>query len=192
MLNQELDTNVNGAAGVSSGIRVFLVEDDALIRECLRAMLELEPDIEVVGEAPAACYAIPTLESIEVDVVLMDIGMPGIDGIEATRRLKERDPELTVVMLTSNQDDVQDAIEAGAKGYLMKACTSQQLIQGIKAAHDGQVSIDPLLTGGLIREMADLKRGEGQTLITQRQLEVLKLVADGTRYREIATKLSLS
>ena len=177
----------------SSKIKVYLVEDDALIRECLQALLDLEPDVEVVGEAATADQAVLTLSSLAVDVVLMDIGLPGMNGIEATRQIKERDPDLAVVMLTSSRDEyVEAAIEAGAMGYLMKSCTSQQLVQAIVAAHHGQVPIDPALTGGLVRQMAELKKAQRGTLLTSRQMDVLRLVATGTRYRNIADSLSLS
>ena len=177
----------------SRSIRVYLVEDDALIRECLRARLELAPDIEVVGDAARADQAILTLRSLEADVVLMDIGLPGMDGLEATRRLRDSDPELAIVMLTSyGSEYVEDAFEAGATGYLVKSCTSQQLVHAIEAAQNGQVPIDPSLTGGLLHQMADLRITQRETLLTSRQMEVLKLVATGTRHRDIANTLSLS
>lgn len=193
MSRTEHQLNVERSPDPSSAVRVYLVEDDTLVRECLGAMLDVDPEIEVVGEAPRADRAILTLDSLDVDVVLMDIGLPGMNGIEATRQLKRRNPELAVVMLTSYTDEyVEDAIEAGATGYLVKSCTSQQLVQAIKAAHDGHVPIDPSLTGGLLRQMTDLRRAHRETLLTQRQTDILTLVAAGTRYREIASSLALS
>ncbi len=192
MVRPERQPGVNRGQAPSSGIRVYLVEDDALIRECLRAMLDLEPGIEVVGEAARAEQAVLAIDSLDVDVVLMDIGLPGMSGIETTRRLKERDVELSVLVLTSHEDEYVEAIEAGATGYVMKSCTSQQLVQAIKAANDGQVPIDPSLTGNLVRQMAELRRAKHETILTQRQMDILKLVAAGTRYKEIASTLSLS
>ena len=191
-MRAERQPGINRRQAPSSGIRVYLVEDDALIRECLRAMLDVEPDIEVVGEASSAEQAILALDSLDVDVVLMDIGLPIMNGIETTRRLKERDVELSVLMLTSHPDQYVEAIEAGSTGYVMKSCTSQQLVQAIKAANDGQVPIDPSLTGDLVRQMAELKRTNRKTLLTRRQMDILKLVAAGTRYKEIASTLFLS
>ncbi len=176
-----------------SDIRVYLVEDQALIRESLCAMLELEPGIEVVGEAAEGDRALQELETIDVDVVLMDIGLPGRDGIEITHLLKQKRPNLAVVMLTSYQDEyVTEAGEAGASGYILKSCSRQQLVEAIRAAYRGQVPIDPSLTGRLVRELAELKEAHRESLLTPRQVDVLKLVATGTRYREIAAKLFVS
>ena len=177
----------------TANIRVYQVEDQALIRESLRAMLEQEPGIEVVGEAADANRAIQELKTLDVDVVLMDIRLPGTDGIEATRLLKQTYQNLAVVILTSYQDEYMiEAIEAGASGYILKSCTGQQLVQALRATYRGQVPIDPSLTGRLVRELAELKGAHRQSLLTPRQTEILKLVAIGTRYKEIAATLFVS
>ncbi len=174
-------------------IRVYIVEDQALIRASLRAMLELEPEIEVVGEAPEANQALQEIEAPGVDIVLMDIGLPGMDGIQATRLLKQKHQGLPVVMLTSYQDEyVAEALEAGASGYILKSSTRQQLVQAVKSAHDGQAPIDPSVTGKLVREIAELKRAHADSLLTPRQVAILKLVASGTKYKEIASELFIS
>ncbi len=174
-------------------IRVYLVEDQALIRESLRAMLQLEADIEVVGEAAEAELALQTLETLDVDLVLMDIGLPKMDGIEATRVLKGKRHDLPVVMLTSNQDEyLTKALAAGASGFILKSCTRQQLVDAIKVAFQGQVPIDPSLTGRLVRDIAELQQVRRESLLTPRQVEILKMVAEGTRYAEVATKLFVS
>ena len=116
-----------------------------------------------------------------------------MDGIEATRLLKQKRQDMVVVMLTSYQDEyVTEALEAGASGYVLKACTRQQLVQALTAAYQGQVPIDPSLTGRLVRKMAELERAHRESLLTPRQLEILKLVAAGTRYGEIAARLFVS
>ncbi len=177
----------------TSNIRVYLVEDQALIRQSLRVMLDLEPGIEIVGEADRAGRALQELEALDVDVVLMDIGLPDTDGIETTRRLKKKRQDLAVVMLTSYLDEyLAEAIEAGASGYLVKSCTRQQLREAIIAANQGQVPIDPAVTGKLISEMAELKKAHRESLLTPRQVEILRLVAAGNRYAEIATTLFVS
>ncbi|MEE9325266.1 MAG: response regulator transcription factor [Dehalococcoidia bacterium] len=169
------------------------MEDQALIRASLRAMLELEPEIEVVGEAPEANQALQEIEAPGVDIVLMDIGLPGMDGIQATRLLKQKHQGLPVVMLTSYQDEyVAEALEAGASGYILKSSTRQQLVQAVKSAHDGQAPIDPSVTGKLVREIAELKRAHADSLLTPRQVAILKLVASGTKYKEIASELFIS
>ena len=156
-------------------------------------MLEREADVEVVGESAEAERALQELYALDVDVVLMDIRLPGMTGIEATRLLKEKRPDLLVVMLTSYRDEyLGDAIEAGANGYILKSCTRQQLVQSITAAWQGQTPIDPSLTGKLIHEMAELRKTQRESLVTPRQVEILKLVASGTRYSDVAAKLFLS
>ena len=177
----------------ASKVRVYLVEDYAILRESLCARLEVEPGVEVVGEAGDAEHALTELKSLQVDVVLMDIELPGMSGIEATRRLKETGQEVSVVMLTSFQDDyVGQAIEAGASGYILKSSTSQQLLQAIMVAHQGQASLDPSLTRSMFKEMAQLRATHTESLLTDRQLKILRLVASGIRYKEIATDLFIS
>jgi len=179
--------------GTIPKVRVYLVEDFPLLRESLTAMLELEPEIEVVGEAAEAELALQTLQTVPADVVLMDVRLPGMNGIEATRVLKQNHPDMPVVVLTSYDDEYMEAaIEAGAAGYILKSCTRQQLVQALRGAVQGQMPIDPSLTGKLVREVVELRRTQVRSLLTPRQLEILKMVALGTRYREIASKLSFS
>ncbi len=169
------------------------MEDYALIRESLRAMLELEPEVELVGDAADAERALQQLPGLHVDVVLMDIGLPGMNGIEATRLLKGEYQDLSVLILTSYQDEyLGEAIEAGAAGYILKSCTRQQLVQAVQAAFEGRSPIDPSLTAGLVREVAELRKAHRQALLSTRQLEILELVAAGTRYSEIGAKLFIS
>ena len=176
-----------------SKIRVYLVEDQALLRESLRTMLGLEPDIQMVGEADRAEHALQELETRDVDVVLMDIRLPGMNGIEATRQLKEKHEKLAVVMLTAYEDEyVGEAIEAGATGYVLKSCTPQQLVQAVRAAYEGQATLDPSITGKLVHELAELRKAHRESLLTKRQGEILKLVADGINYKDIAARLFIS
>lgn len=178
---------------LSSDIRVYIVEDQALIRQCLRAMLDLEEDFRVVGEAEAAEEALEDLQSDDVDLVLMDIGLPGIDGIAATRALRERRPELPVVMLTSHQSEfVAQALWAGASGYILKTSTRQQLVQAIRAACNNQVQIDAAVAADLFSTAAPSPDAPKDSPLTERQVNVLKLVANGVRYRKIASKLFVS
>ena len=170
--------------------RVYLVEDHSLMRESLRARLEMEANIEVVGETDDAEHALVELQSLDVDVVLMDIGLPGMDGIEATRQIKQQTQNIFVLMLTSYEDEyVEQAIEAGASGYILKTSTGQQLTQSVHAVHQGQSFLDPSLTGRLFEQVAELRKSNKQSLLTDRQVEILRLVAGGTRYKEVASKL---
>ena len=170
-----------------------MVEDQTLIREMLRAMLELEPDIEVVGEAAEAEMALKELASLPVDLVFMDIGLPGMNGIQATQLLREMHRDLPIVMLTSSQDEnLGLAIEAGATGYLLKTCTRQQLTQAVRDAYEGHSPLDSALTTTLLREVAELRRSRPQSPLSSRQLEILKRVASGSNYRGIAGDLFVS
>ncbi len=177
----------------TSRIRVYLVEDQALLRESLRAMLELEAEVEVVGETEDAEQALRELESLAVDLVLMDIRLPSMDGIEATRLLKERRGAPKVMILTSYDDEYLGAsLEAGAAGYILKSCTRRQLVRAMWAVYQGQVRIDHSLTSNLVRELAELRKTHRASLLTPRQVEILKLVASGTRYKEIASELFIN
>ena len=122
----------------TSTIRVYLVEDQALLRESLQAMLEPEPQVEFAGTASGGEEPLEELQDLEVDVVLMNIRLPGMDGIETIRLLKEKRPDITVVMLTSYADEyLEDAIEAGAAGYMLKSCTRHQLVEALWTALRG-------------------------------------------------------
>lgn len=178
---------------VTPCIRVYLVEDEALLRESLHAVLELEPGIDVVGEAGDAELAIQEVETLEVDIVLMDVQLPGVDGIEATRLLKQRRPDLAVVMLSSYSDDyVGAAFDAGASGYILKSYKRQDLVQALRAARQGQVPIDPSLTGGLVRQLTELRKVHRGSELSPRQVEILRMVANGGRYKDIAGALFVS
>ena len=177
----------------TSTIRVYLVEDQALLRESLQAMLEPEPQVEFAGTASGGEEALEELQDLEVDVVLMNIRLPGMDGIETIRLLKEKRPDITVVMLTSYADEyLEDAIEAGAAGYMLKSCTRHQLVEALWTALRGEMPIDTSLTVGLVHELFESRKTLRERLLTSRQARILKLVANGVRYNEIATKLFIS
>ena len=172
---------------------VYLVEDQAMLRESFRARLEMEPGIQIVGEAASAEQALQELETLDANVVLMDIQLPGMDGIEATRLLKEKRPQLPVVLLTSFEDEYVDkAIEVGASGYILKWSTVEQVIQALRSASVGQVPVDPSLTKKLFDEVRELRKSSSRSSLSDRQVEILKLVANGTRYKEIADRLFIS
>ncbi len=174
-------------------VRVYLVEDQSLIREVLRTRLEFEDDIEVIGEAGDAETALRELPFVDVNVVLMDIGLPGIDGLEATKQLKQLKPDVSVLILTSYEDEhVGRAIDAGASGYILKKATSEQLTESVMAVHEGQAFLDPSLTGRLFEQVAESRESDRKSRLTERQIEILKLVANGVRYRDIAGELFIS
>ncbi len=177
----------------TSKIRVYLVEDQTLLRETLGTMLMTDPELEVVGSSADAEHALLELETLAVDAVLMDILLPGMGGIEATRLLKEQHADLAVVVLTSYQGEYfEAAIEAGATGYIMKSCQPEQLVQAVRLACQGHLLIDPSITRNLARELTQLRQAHRALLLTPRHVEILRLVARGRRYKEIATTLFAS
>jgi len=185
--------NLSTYGATAPRIKVYLVEDELLIRECLSAMLELEQDIELVGEAGDAEQAIEELKSLNADVVLMDLRLPGLDGIEAMRILNQEHTSLGMVAVTSyNGEYFEGAIEAGAVGYILKSATRQQLVQAIRLAVKQQGTLDPSLTTELMRSFSELRTKQRASLLTPRQIEVIKMVANGSRYREIAGELSVN
>ena len=172
---------------------MYLVDDEVLIRESLQVVLDLEPDIEVVGQASDGETVLNDPAARSADVVLMDVRLPGIDGIEATRRLKETVPGIAVVMLSSYDNEyVGAAFDAGASGYILKSYQRHRLVQAVRAASEGQMPIDPSLTGELVRELSNLRQAHRDSILTKRQMEILGLVALGSRYKEIARTLFVS
>lgn len=180
-------------------IRVLLVDDHALFREGLAMIISSQPDMTVVGEASDGLEAAIIAAEMKPDLILMDIQMPGMDGIEATRRIKKELPQTTIVMLTVRDDEEKlfDAIKNGAQGYLLKDMRSQDLIEMIRRAIAGEVAITPRLAGQMLEEFRRLshlapREGEMEEPLSPRELEVLNLVAQGKTDKEIAVELSLS
>ena len=172
---------------------MYLVDDEVLIRESLQVVLDLEPDIEVVGQASDGETVLNDPAARSADVVLMGVRLPGIDGIEATRRLKETVPGIAVIMLSSyDKEYVGTAFDAGASGYILKSYQRRRLVQAVRAASEGQMPIDPSLTGELVRELSNLRQAHRDSILTERQMEILGLVALGSRYKEIARTLFVS
>lgn len=181
-------------------IRILLADDQALFREGLRTLLSIQPDFEVVGEAGNGEEAVHLVTSLRPNVVLMDLQMPVLDGVAATRRLRAAHPECRVIMLTTFDDDenVFEGLRAGAVGYLLKDAPSAKLIEAIRAAARGESFLQPSVAAKVVAEFARLKEKPAhrpQPLIeplSERELEILRLVADGTSNREIATKLVIA
>jgi DNA-binding NarL/FixJ family response regulator len=173
-------------------IRVLVVDDHAVVREGLRAFLELQDGIDVAGEAADGEEAIALAERLRPDVVLMDLVMPQLDGLAAMRALRERVPAARVIVLTSFADDdrLLPALRAGAAGYLLKNAQPQELARAVRAAHAGEALLDPLVAARLV----DALRGEKDPLdrLTPREREVLELIGRGFPNKRIARELGLS
>ncbi|MFC1925755.1 response regulator [Chloroflexota bacterium] len=179
---------------VIQAIRVLIVDDHQVVRSGLRHMLNLEDDIRVVGEASNAEESFTQAEVLSPDVILMDIKMPGMNGVEATKILKERHPSCNIIMLTLYDEHMTQAIEAGASGYLLKDVKREELSKSIREVHRGQSSIHPALTRTLFTEFAALARDKAkhEPSLSEQQLAILRLVAAGETNRGIASQLFLS
>jgi two-component system, NarL family, response regulator LiaR len=178
-------------------IRVLIVDDHAVVREGLRAFLELQDGIEIVGEAVDGEYAIQQTFALQPDVVLMDLVMPRLDGVGAMRELRKRAHPARVIVLTSFLDDERllPAIQAGAAGYLLKDVEPAELARAVRAAHAGDAILDPTAAARVVRAIAD---GAAPAVLlaperlTRREHEVLTLIAHGRSNKRIAFELEIS
>ena len=185
---------------MSDPIRLLIVDDQRLMREGLRTLLELEHGFEIVGEAADGQAALDAYAELKPDVVLMDIRMPGMDGVEATRRLCVSWPETRVIILTTFDDDanVFEGLRAGAVGYLLKDLSGQELANAVRTVYSGGALIEPAVAKRVVAEFARLhppartiEEGLPEPL-SERELAVLKLISAGLSNREIGNKLGLS
>ena len=183
-----------------SAVRILIVDDQALFREALAALLEVQPEIEVVGEAGNGEEAVRLAAALRPDVVLMDLRMPVLDGIAATNRLRVEQPEVRVLALTTFDDDadVFAALRAGAVGYLLKDVSSTRLVEALVAARRGESALQPSVAAKLVARVARWPHEETPPRqppavpLSERELDVVRLLAEGHSNREIAGKLFLA
>jgi NarL family two-component system response regulator LiaR len=178
-------------------MKVVICDDQAIVRDGLEMLLKLEPDIEVVGLAEDGAAAIDIVANKTPDLVLMDLKMPIMNGVEATRQIRTKYPEVKVLVLTTYDDDewVFDAIQAGASGYLLKDTPRDEVVKAVRGTVTGKTYVDPSVAGKVLRQ-ASSHQTQPATLITSkltdREIEVLRLIAKGLNNTDIADRLFLS
>ncbi len=180
--------------------RIVIADDQALFREGLRTLLSTRPDMEVVGEATNGDEAVALVEQLRPSVVLMDLRMPKVDGIQATARLRERCPEIPVLVLTTFDDDANlfGALRAGAAGYLLKDVSSETLVSAIQAATRGESFLQSTVTGRVVGAFARLMESGGPKAealvlpLSTREREIVSLLGSGASNKEIAVQLNLA
>jgi len=200
-----LSKPVSGPGGPEERIRVIIVDDHAVVRQGLRTFLELQDDppapaIQVVGEAANGVEAVDLAHRLKPDIVLLDLVMPGLDGVQATARIVEMSPHSKVVILTSfgEEDKVFPAIRAGAQGYLLKDIAPDELVRAVRAVYLGQVQLHPDVAKKLMSAVAEQEEAPVSqpaapfAELTERETEVLRLIAGGLNNREIADRLVIS
>lgn len=184
---------------LGEGIRVLLVDDQSLFRDAIATLIDAQPDMEIVGAAAHGQEALDLVPTCRPDVVLLDMDMPVMDGLETARELTRRHPDTTVVMLTVNDDDEAflAAIQAGARGYLLKDMHPRELFEQIRSARDGQTPLSPVLLPRLLeyvrRTEAPVAPAERPDhLLSERELEVVQLAAEGLSNRQIGRRLFIT
>jgi NarL family two-component system response regulator LiaR len=179
---------------MSDPIRVLIADDHAVLREGLRSFLELQPGIEIVGDAADGAEAVELAQRLRPGVVLMDLVMPKLDGVEAMRELNERVPGTRVIILTSYIDDdrLLPAIRAGAAGYLLKNAEPQELARAIRTAAAGEALIDPSVAARLVERLSQDESRDDYETLTAREREVLELIGRGYSNKRIALELGIA
>jgi two-component system response regulator NreC len=181
---------------MNNPIRVLIADDHAIVRSGVRMLLEVEPDFDVVGEANDGLQAIALAGQLQPDVVLMDIAMPGIDGLEATRQIKTQWPDIDVVVLTMHRSEEHffEMLKNGASGYLLKGAEPGDLIHALRVVAEGSVFIYPTMAQKLVQDYLNLSKGEGvmDPQLSPRENEILQLLIEGFTNKEIAEKIVVS
>ena len=191
--SRELPVGPGGGERPGERIRVLLVDDHPMVREGMKRLLEGEGGFEVVGEVDSVEEALVELERGRTEIVVMDIQLPGINGVEGTRMLKAAHPEVKVVIVSAyGEEYLVPSIDAGADGYLLKTLPPGELVKSMHQAALGQSPVDSTLTRHLMNQAAAGKASDGEGMPTERQQDVLKLVANGLSSKELASRLYIS
>lgn len=176
-------------------MKILIADDHPVVREGISAMLNRQPDIEVVGEAENGRECVEKTRELRPDIVLMDLRMPEMDGVEAMRQIAATNPEVRFIVLTTYDNDeyIFKGIEAGARAYLLKDSPREELFKAIRAVHRGESLIQPAVAGKVLDRFAELSRQvQAPEALSDREVEVVKLIAEGTANKEIAVSLHIS
>jgi DNA-binding NarL/FixJ family response regulator len=178
-------------------IRLLIVDDHRMFVQGLRLLIEMEPDLQVVGEVHSGEAAIEAVLQVQPDVVLMDINMPGLNGVEATRQILEQRPDTGIIILTMNRDDAQvfQAIKSGARGYILKDAETIEVVRAVRTVARGESAITPAMTTRVLTEFKRLWEQPNpaqRSGLTEREVSILRLIAQGLSNKEIGASLSLS
>jgi DNA-binding NarL/FixJ family response regulator len=179
-------------------LRILIADDHGIVRQGLRFVLEREADFQIIGEAGDGREAVRLAEALDPKVIIMDIGMPQLNGIEATAQIVRRDPDVKVVILSMHADEVYllRALSSGVRGYLLKGSADQDLVRAVRAVAEGKCFFSPVIAQMLAEEYTrQLQKTEGQDsydLLTEREREILQLLAEGKSNKEVATVLNVS
>lgn len=175
-------------------IRLLIVDDHPVVRDGLRGIFDATDGLEVVGEAGDGSAALSMALALDPDVVLMDLRMPGVGGVDAIRTLRERSVRARVLVLTTydSDSDVLPAVQAGATGYLLKDAPSSELIRAVRAAHRGEAVLSPSVAGTLMTQVGSVEAAPERPTLSPREIQVLRLVAAGKTNREAAAALFVS
>lgn len=177
-------------------IKLMLADDHAMLRHGLSRSLELEEDFAVVGQALDGYAAIKQAKELQPDIIIMDIGMPGLNGIEATRQITRDNPKIKVIGLSMHSSDkyVREMFKAGATGYLLKDCSFEELVEAIRTVMSGKTFISPSIGDMIIKEYTNKEDDVKSvfTILSQREREVLQLLAEGQSTKQIGTQLNIS
>lgn len=178
-----------------SAIKVLIVDDHNLVREGLKAVFDQGDEVDIVGEAGSGEEALEMVDKVKPDVILMDISMPGMNGIQATKLIREKHPEARIVMLTMLDQEgyVYEAVKAGATGYMLKNTSSDDLVHAIQTVYEGKALLHPDATAQLLKEFVSLADNKAKDYgLSSREMEVLQLLSEGNTNKEIAKALWIS
>ena len=178
-------------------IRVLLADDHTILRDGIRSLIEDEPDMEVIGEAEDGITVVKLADSLKPDVILMDLAMPLLNGLEATRQIRKNQPGAKILILTmhENEEYIRQVLAAGAMGYILKDAAARELLGAIRSVHKGEVVLSPAITRLIVTDYlrwGDLSAQEPSDGLTDRERQILQLIAEGYTNKQIADILSIS